>query len=88
MKADKLKNASDGRVELTGKVIQKKFGIGSKSEHEAIYFETPVGVFQLRRLGGNPFYDQELNKLLGKIITATGIVNDKLFIATTIKTID
>jgi hypothetical protein len=75
-------------MELTGKVIQKKFAAGSKSEHDAIYLETDQGDFQLRRLGGNPFSDPELKKLVGKKITATGILNEKLFVANKIKDID
>jgi len=59
--------------------------VGSKSEHDATFIEMDHGDFRLRRLGGNPFYDPELKKLVGKNITATGILNEKLFIASTIK---
>lgn len=75
-------------MELTGKVIQKKFAPGSKSEHDAIYLETDSGDYQLRRLGGNPFSDPELIKLAGKKITATGVLNQRLFIANTLKVIE
>ena len=88
MKADKTQKYNSGHVELTGKVIQKKFAVGSKSEHDAIYLETDQGDFRLRRLGGNPFSDPVLNELVGKKITATGILNEKLFIASTVKGID
>ena len=88
MRADKFEKDDKGHVELTGKVIQKKFAPGSKSEHDAIYIETDHGDFQLRRLGGNPFSDPELIKLVGKKITATGVLNEKLFIANTLKVID
>ena len=80
MKANKVEK-ENGDVELTGKVIQKKFAEGSKSEHNAVYLETPEGSYQLRRLGGNPFSDPELNKLVGKKINATGIIKGVLFIA-------
>ena len=80
MKANKEENES-GNVELTGKVIQKKFAEGSKSEHNAVYLETPGGTYQLRRLGGNPFSDPLLNKLIGKKINATGILKGMLFLA-------
>lgn len=80
MKANKIEK-ENGDIELTGKVIQKKFGDGSKSEHNAVYLETTEGDYQLRRLGGNPFSDPELNKLIGKKINATGIIKGMLFIA-------
>jgi len=88
MKADKLQKDDEGRAELTGKVIEKKFAPGSKSEHDAIYLETDHGDFQFRRRGGNPFSDPELKKLVGKKITATGILSGRLFVANTIKDID
>ena len=74
-------------VELVGKVVQKKFAQGSKSEHDAMYLETDQGSFVLRRLGGNPFSDPVLKKLVGKKITATGILNKSLFLATDVKLI-
>ena len=80
MKANK-EEKENGDIELTGKVIQKKFAEGSKSEHNAVYLETPEGSYQLRRLGGNPFSDPDLNKLVGKKINATGILKGLLFIA-------
>jgi len=80
MKANK-EEKENGDIELTGKVIQKKFAEGSKSEHNAVYLETPEGSYQLRRLGGNPFSDPELNKFVGKKINATGILKGLLFIA-------
>ncbi|HMH32619.1 MAG TPA: hypothetical protein VK543_06285 [Puia sp.] len=80
MKAD---NSGSGTKEkqLTGKVVLKKFAPGSKSEHDAVYLECGEGSFVLRRMGGNPFHDPELHKLVGKQITATGIVNQSLFLA-------
>lgn len=88
MRADKLEKDDKGHVELTGKVIQKNFAPGSKSEHDAIYIETDHGDFRLRRRGGNPFSDPELKKLVGKKIIATGMLNDKLFIANTVRDIN
>ncbi len=84
MKANESEN-NKGQIELTGTVVQKKFGAGSKSEHDAIYLETDKGDYQLRRLGGNPFSDPELKKLIGKKITATGMLNESLFLASSIK---
>lgn len=84
MKADKL-NKVNKEIELTGKVLLKKFATGSKSEHEAIYFETDKGSFVLRREGGNPFNDPFLNKLEGKNITAKGVINKYVFLAKELK---
>jgi hypothetical protein len=67
-------------IELTGKVIIKKFAPGSKSEHDAVFLETEKGCYKLKRPGGNPFRDPELDRLVGKEITARGTINEYLFI--------
>ena len=86
MKAGKTDKQS--QVELNGKVVKKKFGEGSKSEHDAVYLETDSGSFVLRRKGGNPFNDPELKKLIGEKICATGIITDYSFIASDLKKIN
>ncbi len=48
MKANKSQG-DKGEVELTGKLVQKKFAAGSKSEHDAIYLETEKGLPPSRR---------------------------------------
>ena len=58
--------------EYTGKVTKKPFGTGSKSAHDAVRLETKDGSFVLRRIGGNPFQDPELDKLVGKTIRCRG----------------
>jgi len=86
MKASKSQdNKTD--VELTGKVVKKKFATGSKSEHDAIYLETEKKSYQLRRIGGNPFFDPELKKLVGCNVTATGMLKGSLFLIKTVKKI-
>jgi hypothetical protein len=62
--------------EFVGKVTQKPFAVGSKSEHQAIVLETDKGEFVLRRQGGNPFHDLELEKLIGKRIRCRGQTAD------------
>ena len=62
--------------EFVGKVTKKSFGKDSKSESEAIFLETGDGEFVLRRQGGNPFHDPELQKLVGKTIRCTGFARD------------
>jgi hypothetical protein len=69
-----------GEITLQGKVIKKTFGKGSKSEHEAVYIDTGEQVYKLKRAGGNPFFDQALEDLVGKQITATGRLDDYLFV--------
>lgn len=57
-----------------GKVVRQKFGAGTKSEHQAVALLTPDGPIKLRRPGGNPFHDPELEKLVGREIACDGDV--------------
>jgi hypothetical protein len=66
-------------IKLTGTVVTGSFGKGSKSAHEGIHLKTEDGTYLLRRKGGNPFFDEALQKLEGKTITATGVIKDYLF---------
>lgn len=59
-------------MRLTGKVVRKRFGAGSKSEHDAVVLATPTGNFKLRVPGGNPFQDTRLDAMVGKSIAADG----------------
>jgi hypothetical protein len=59
-------------MELSGQVIKREFGKGSKSEHDAIVLDTGKEQYVLRRRGGNPFSDPELEKLVGKKIRCHG----------------
>jgi hypothetical protein len=74
--------------EFIGKVIRKTFGKGSKSEHEAVYLVTESKEYVLRRRGGNPFYDEEMQKLVGKTIRCTGVVIDYALLISEWKVID
>ena len=56
----------------SGSVVKRPFGVGSKSERDAIYLVTKDGDYVLRRQGGNAFFDPELEKLVGKNIQCTG----------------
>lgn len=58
--------------EFIGTVTKKPFAIGSKSEREAVHLDTGQGSFVLRREGGNPLFDSELETLVGKTIKCTG----------------
>ena len=77
-----------GKVTLRGILVQKAFGRGSKSEHQAIYIKTEKADFVFRKKGTNPFENKELLELVGKTVEATGTINDYLFLAEEIKVID
>lgn len=66
-------------VKLTGTVVSGAFGKSSKSAHDALHLKTEDGTYLLRRKGGNPFFDEALQKLEGKTVTATGVIKDYLF---------
>ena len=61
-------------MELKGRVTQKPFGTGTKSEHLAVYLCTDSAEYLLRRKGGNPFRDEVLDGLVGRSIRCSGIV--------------
>jgi hypothetical protein len=66
-------------MELTiysGSVVKQSFGVGSKSERDAILLITNDKEYVLRRQGGNAFFDPELEKLVGKQVRCTGVVTD------------
>jgi len=70
---------SQSKLTFTGKVVSRTTGQGSKSEHEAVMLETSKKDYVLRMKGANPFYNPELNKLVGKTIKATGELSDYVF---------
>ena len=64
-------------MELTtysGSVVKRPFGVGSKSERDAILLVTNDKEYVLRRQGGNAFCDPALEKLVGKQVRCTGVV--------------
>lgn len=67
-------------MEYRGKVIKKRFGKGSKSEYDAVMLATPEEQYRLRREGGNPFFDEELEKIVGKAIRCQGFVHGNTLI--------
>jgi hypothetical protein len=62
-------------MQLRGNVVRRPFGRGSKSEHEAVLLATDKGTYRLRRAGGNPFRDEELEKLVGHEIVCEGVIH-------------
>jgi hypothetical protein len=75
-------------MELTGRVVKKSVAAGSKSERDAVMFETGSGDMVLRRGGGNPFRDPFLNALVGKTIRATGELHGYTFLMSQWQEID
>ena len=57
---------------FSGKVVRETVARGSKSEHVAICIDLRDRRLKLRRVGGNPFADAELRKLLGKRVCVEG----------------
>ncbi len=65
-----------GSKRFTGNVVKKRWGKGSKSDHMAVVLESGESFHRLRRVGGNPFFDEELEKLVGKKIEVKGSLMD------------
>jgi hypothetical protein len=61
---------------FTGRVVKVPWGKGSKGEHEAVCLVTGDEQLKLRRPGGNPFVDREVEKLVGKSIRVEGTLID------------
>jgi hypothetical protein len=66
-------------MKLKGRVIEGTFSKGSKSEHNAVYLDTGENKYRLKRIGGNPFFDDTLHKLIGKTIEVEGNLTDYFF---------
>lgn len=65
-------------MRVRGTVVHRLFGKNSKSEHTAVYLETPSGdSYRLQRSGGNPFFDETLELLVGKTIEGSGTLRGK-----------
>lgn len=67
-------------VEVAGRVVKAPIAGGSKSERQAILLETSAGSYVLRRRDGNPFYDPELEDLVGKNVDCTGVLTGNTLI--------
>jgi hypothetical protein len=63
-------------MKFTGQVIKEPFAIGSKSERQALFLVTSNERYLLQRKGGNPYHDEELEKLAGKTVEVEGETDD------------
>jgi hypothetical protein len=88
MCASKKKTTGHQPKEVKGEVIIKPFAEGSKSEHNAVFIQSSEGTFLLRRLGGNPFHDESLEKLAGKQVKVKGLLDKNLFLAKEIEELE
>jgi hypothetical protein len=67
-------------VERAGIVAQRTVAAGSKSEHLAVVLLSGADTFVLRRAGGNPFRDPELDRLVGQHLRCHGTIHGSTFI--------
>jgi len=75
-------------MEAVGRVIQKRVAIGSKSEHDAVVLRTGDHEYALRTKRGDPWWDPEMARLIGKKIKAIGTLYMGLLIVNDWKEID
>lgn len=64
---------------FSGEVVCRPVSAGSKSEREAVELVTGDATYVLRRPGGNPFRDPELDALVGKHVTVHGELRGHVF---------
>ncbi|HTP96811.1 MAG TPA: hypothetical protein VMK05_13260 [Burkholderiales bacterium] len=69
-----------GSTDVVGKVLRGPFALGSKSERSTVYLKTAAGEFMLRRRGGDPYQDAELDRLVGKTIRCHGELLDYILV--------
>lgn len=61
-------------------MVKRAYGVGSKSEHDAVMLDTGSEIYRLRRSGGNPFRDPQLDALVGSTIECEGTLRDHTLI--------
>lgn len=64
---------------LNGVVVSSPFANGSKSEHDAVFLQIGEKRYRLKRKNGNPFFDEVLQKLIGKKVALHGFLNGYFF---------
>jgi hypothetical protein len=63
-----------------GDVVRQTVARGSKSERAAVLLRTADGEYVLRRQGGHPLRDTQLEALVGHTIEGEGVVRDYVLI--------
>lgn len=69
-------------VTMQGRLALRTFGQHTKSEHLGVFLCTDHGDYLIRPADANPFMNNPLMPLAGKIISATGSIVDYVFLAT------
>ncbi len=72
-------------MKFRGRVVRAPFGVGSKSERQAIWLETDDDRYVLRRKGANAFSDPQLDKLVGCELEVEGKVVGRTLLMTSWK---
>ena len=75
-------------MEHVGRVIRKRVAPESKSDRIAVVLKTRDHEFVLRRLGGNPFRDEQLEQLVGHKVSATGNITGNTLIMSNWQVVD
>ena len=71
-------------MQLSGQLVRKTFGKGSKSEHEGVFLVTPNKEYLVRRREQNPFeVDTSLDALVGKQVKCSGMIRDYILFVDT-----
>lgn len=88
-------DASGDRLErddvqaLRGRLVRARINVGSKSERNAMLLELGDGQrVTLRRAGGNPFRDPQLEALEGQCLRVEGRMQAGCFVASRLDTED
>jgi hypothetical protein len=71
-------------MQLLGKISVRKFGEGSKSQHNAVYLETNQGNYVLAKAGANPFESVGFEEMEGNQVTVEGTIDQYQFIVSDI----
>ncbi len=67
-------------MELSGIVVRKRFGAGSKSERDAVFLQTTDGEYVLRRAGDLAYGDPGLEELIGHRVKCRGEIHGYTFL--------
>ena len=71
-----------------GRVTEASYAKGSKSEHDAIFLETPDARYVLRRKNGHAFIDPKLKQYVGHEVECDGFVVGTTLLVERIETKD
>ena len=71
-----------------GRVTESSYAKGSKSEHNAIFIETPDNRYVLRRKSGHAFSDPHLKRYVGHEVECDGFLIGNTLLVERIETRD